>query len=473
MSDIHDEARRDSLEEEHVPLSSRIWLSGADASVAFIQAIISGGALTYYFTRVRGLDPSLAAIVWLIFGIWNMINDPLFGFISDSTKSELGRRIPYIRFGAPLIATFYILCWIDYPNSTQILMFLQLLIFLFFYDILYTAVATSLYIMPYEMAVSNKARGSIFIWKIFFSVFAIALPLMIIPIIQPGPGDDPTFYQFFHIIIGIIVGVVVFFSTFFYKEKHYHQAEERVPFIDSLKNTFRNREFIIFEVISFTIIYVQSGLMFGLFYYLDEFPIPAAPLFISLFGGVFIGIYLFIVKGTDFGVKKSMQIMTAIFSAGCFIILVFGRLLVFSAIGFVCVGMGIVGGFYLIPMMNGDVIDKDEDLTGQRREGMYAGVNSFVTKYAISIAQAAFIWVILSFGYNNALPQGEQSASAEAGILLGWMLIPGILLFICFVTLHWYQLEGDEWAETKEKLEKIHKEKEKEYLEKLGYKYVQ
>jgi len=39
------------------------------------------------------------------------------------------------------------------------------------FDTLYTAIATSVYIMPYEMAVSNQARSSIFLWKILFSVF--------------------------------------------------------------------------------------------------------------------------------------------------------------------------------------------------------------------------------------------------------------------------------------------------------------
>ena len=47
-----------TLTEEIVPLKSRVWVSAADASVALIQTIIGGGALTYYFTRVRGLELS-------------------------------------------------------------------------------------------------------------------------------------------------------------------------------------------------------------------------------------------------------------------------------------------------------------------------------------------------------------------------------------------------------------------------------
>ena len=98
-----------SLKEEIVPVKSRVWVSAADGGIAILQTMIGGGALTYYFTRVRLLDPALAGLVLLIFGIWNIINDPIFGYISDKTRNKLGRRIPYIRYGAPLIALSYIL----------------------------------------------------------------------------------------------------------------------------------------------------------------------------------------------------------------------------------------------------------------------------------------------------------------------------------------------------------------------------
>ncbi|TFG15827.1 MAG: MFS transporter [Promethearchaeota archaeon] len=466
------------LKEEFVPIKSRVMVSAADASVNFIQTIIAGGALTYYFVNVRGLSPIFAGIVWLIFGIWNAINDPIFGYISDRTRSELGRRIPYIRYGAPFIAASYIACWIEFPNFTTLsdesMLFLQLLIFLFFYDILYTAIATALYVMPFEMAVSNKARGSILVWKLFFSVFSIMLPLVLIPLLQPTTGEDTTFYQIFHVGIGIFVGFFIFISTFFYEEKHYKQEEPHVPFVESVKNTFKNKSFLIFEVVSFTIIYCSVGLMMGLLFYLDEFPEnPMLYLFAALFAGIPVGIYIFIGKQQKMGVKKTMQIMVLVFSFSCFIILIFGRLLIPTMIGFFGVGMGIVGGYFLIPLMNGDVIDKDEDMTGQRREGMYAAINSLITKYAASLAQAIFLFIIAYYGYNENLKAGEQSDLAKTGILLGWMLVPGILLFLSFITMRWYPLHGEEWVTTKLKLAEIHRKKEQEYLKKLGFKYVE
>ena len=148
-----------ALQEERVPLASRIWISLADASVAILQGLVAAGALTYYFVNIRGLSTGYTGIVWLLFGIWNAVNDPLFGYISDRTKSKLGRRIPYIRYGTPIFILAFALFWLDVPGvNSQVGLFLQMLLVLFVFDTLYTAIATSLYIMPYEVAISNKAR---------------------------------------------------------------------------------------------------------------------------------------------------------------------------------------------------------------------------------------------------------------------------------------------------------------------------
>ena len=460
------------LIEEIVPLKSRMWVSAADASVAFIQGALMIG-LSYYYLHIRGLSAIWIGIVWLIFGVWNAVNDPLFGHISDKTKTKLGRRIPYIRYGGPILGFLYVMCWIAFPGDTQMDLFFQMLITLFLYDALYTIVATALYIMPFEMALSNKARGSIFVWKLIFSVIATFVPLFLIPIIQPGTGDDPTFYILFHVMLGIFVGVIVFVSSFFYKERFYMVDEEKVPFLTSVKNTFKNKSFIVFEVISFTIIYVQAGLMLGLGFYIDEFETNMIFLFLGLGVGVIVGAIVFIGQQSKLGVKKSMMLMCAIFALGCYIILFFGHILALVLIGFVCVGMGVVGGFFLIPMMNGEVIDKDEDLTGTRREGMYAGVNSFVTKYAISLAQFVFLMIIAVYGYDATLRKGQQAPIVETGILIAWMLVPALMLTLCVIVMKLYPLHGTEWLQTKVKLAEIHKQKEKVFLEKHGIKFVE
>jgi GPH family glycoside/pentoside/hexuronide:cation symporter len=462
-------------QEEHVPLKSRIWISLADSSVAILQSLVAASALTYYFVKLRGLETGLAGVVWLMFGVWNAVNDPLLGYISDRTKSKLGRRLPYIRYGSPFLAVAFILMWLNIPGSdgNQTILFIQMLVGLFIYDTLYTSIATNIYIMPYEMAVSNKARSTIYIWKIIFMVLTIVVP-MVLERLKPDVGDAAGIISFrwMMVAIGLGMSLLVYISTYFYHEKNFTQDQEQPPFFSAIKECFTNRSFVVFETISFTIIFAQTALMQGIWLYFDEIPVEGLPLYISLAVGIVGGVVLWIKRRERWGIKTSTRIMTVVFAIGCLALLLGGHSVVPASIGFLCFGLGFAGGMYLIPLMNGDVVDFDEHKTGLRREGMYAGINSFITKPAISIAQWALLAIVTAFGYDQSLGQGAQSLMAQTGILVGWVAPTGVLLLLCFFALSFYPLNGEKWEEIKKQLATLHREKEKKYLEERGYKFV-
>ena len=445
--------------EEKVPLSSKLWLCSADCLCTTLCSLLTGGGMTYFFTKFLGLGEGLASTVWIIFAIWNALNDPLFGYISDRTKSKLGRRIPYIRYGSFLYALFFIITWVKWPlGGSQAALFAQMLTTLFLFDTLYTAIATSLYVMPYTMAVSNKARGNIFLMKIFFTLLAMGIPLVVFPLIKPEPGENPLQFQLIMTGIGIFSFLIIFLSTFFYKEKVQNESEEELGIIKSVTTCFKNRSFIIFEVLSFTVIFIQTILMQGVIYYFDEFSMPMAVAYGLLGAGAVFGVVLWSTKVKTWGVKNCTLIMCIIFAIGAAFMAVFGKNNIVAGVAFFTAGMGFAGGMFLIPLMNGDVIDYDESVTGIRREGMYAGVNSLITKPAISFANSAFIMIAGAFGYDTTLQSGLQSEWAKQGILVAWMAVPSALLIICAISLKFYPLAGEKWAETKRMIEEKHKD---------------
>ena len=94
------------------------------------------------------------------------------------------------------------------------------------------------------------------------------------------------------------------------------------------------------------------------------------------------------------------------------------------------------------------MIDYDEHLSGLRREGMYAGVNSFICKPAISIANALFPVMLLWFGYDSAIATADQTSLAKFGIRFSWLFLPAFLLTVCFICIRaFYPLAGEKWAE--------------------------
>jgi Na+/melibiose symporter-like transporter len=211
--------------------------------------------------------------------------------------------------------------------------------------------------------------------------------------------------------------------------------------------------------------------MQGVLYYFDEIEVSPLPMYLALGAGILLGIFFFIRARERLGLQLLLMIWTGAFPLGCFGLAFGGRILPLAVFSFLLVGVGFSGGMYLIPLMNGDVMDYDEHLTSLRREGMYAGINSFITKPAVSVAQAVFLWFLTRYGYDQTLAKGLQTASAETGILLGWGFVPGVLLLLCFVILLWYPLHGEKWETIKESLMIRHQEKEKRFLEKHSIKF--
>ncbi len=88
----------------------------------FGTSLITGtfaALLPIFYQDYLGLTARWIAIGAAIYAIWNAINDPLFGYITDSTRSKRGRRIPYMRFTAPFLALTFILVWFA-PQGTGI-----------------------------------------------------------------------------------------------------------------------------------------------------------------------------------------------------------------------------------------------------------------------------------------------------------------------------------------------------------------
>jgi GPH family glycoside/pentoside/hexuronide:cation symporter len=79
---------------------------GASVIIASLQFY-----MLFYYTDVVGINPAIAGSAMLVGKLtWDMINDGLFGYLIDRTKSRWGRRRPYLMFGSiPLGLSFWLL----------------------------------------------------------------------------------------------------------------------------------------------------------------------------------------------------------------------------------------------------------------------------------------------------------------------------------------------------------------------------
>ncbi len=93
------DAQRDILSEK-LDLKTKLAYGAGDLGPA-ITANISVFFLLVFFTNVAGIPAGLAGSILMIGKIWDGINDPVVGFLTDKTKSRRwGRRLPWMFYGA-------------------------------------------------------------------------------------------------------------------------------------------------------------------------------------------------------------------------------------------------------------------------------------------------------------------------------------------------------------------------------------
>jgi len=111
---------------------------------------------------------------------------------------------------------------------------------------------------------------------------------------------------------------------------------------------------------------------------------------------------------------------------------IYGILVFLSGIGF--------GATLAIPSaIQADVIDYDELLTGERREGQYIGLWSISKKFAAAVGVGAGLSILGLVGYT---PNAEQSAQVLLALRTLYALVPSLCNVIAFFIALAYPISG-------------------------------
>ena len=459
------------LTEESVPVKIKLNYSVGRLASDLLNGLVFGN-LTFFYQIKLGADAGLLAIGWLIFAFWNTANDPIVSYIVDNTRTKIGRRIPYIRYGSIFYGLTFIFCWFPIsPLDNEIGLFFNFLAALFLLDTMFTIVGVCFFSLPNEICVTAKQRASLGVYSAVVGFINLVLGLLIPIILLTGQeGIHPMFAPVI-IIIGLGCSLILFITSFGIKENMFAQLQEHEGFIEGLRLTLKNKPFWLFMIPAFLIGIVLPIFSTGILYYIDYIISGQTPIFVllAILIGIVLGMVLNLKKIAIWQPKKTMIINSLFIATGFNILFFVGSNAILAAIPLIIVGIGYAGGMVAIPVLMGDAIDNDELITGKRREAIYGGVNAIVTKPAISIANFIFLAVIAAFGF--VVPTGviqPQTDMALIGLLVAFCIIPALLLVLTAIGLRWYPLDGPEWLEKKKHILELHEEKEKEYRQSLS-----
>ncbi|MFC1464114.1 MAG: MFS transporter [Candidatus Brachytrichaceae bacterium NZ_4S206] len=416
---------------EKVPLLTKLAFGSGDIGPAVATAIMSF-FLLYFFTDVARLDPAAASVILLITKIWDAVNDPLIGLLSDRINTRWGRRRPWFLFGAiPFGLAFFLL--FQTPQLGDAGKFAYYLIVSLLLDTMFTVVNVPYTALTPELSRDYDERTSLNSYRFAFSITAGLIAAVTHPIIVDAVSansDVQTGYAVSALIWAIVCTLPFFFAFWGTYERHTPEEAESLPFVESLKWTLRNRAFRYaagIYLLSWLVVQTVSTLIVYYLTYWLRRPEITPLVLLAVQGSSLIWLFIWNAVSRRVGKKGTYFIgMSAWIATSLMLFAVQPDWPTWSVIALAALaGVGVAVA-YLIPWaMLPDVIELDELETGRRREGAFYGLFVLLQKLGLALGLFAVGQVLSATGYITPPPGTTAPITQPDSALLAIRLMMG------------------------------------------------
>lgn len=369
--------------------------------------------LTVFYSDVVGLAPAVISLIMLVARIWQAICDPVFGGIAENTRSKWGRYRPYILYGAPLLALFNCLTFLnlDIPDSAKAIWcavtYIACCTAYSFANGAVACIVNSLTSINTERVSANAVKG------VVSSVFGIIVSAVTMPLIMKfGGGNTNSANGYFYTALVFSIAAIPCFLICFKSTKEVISggSEKKVkenPVVmicSSFKNAFKDWNvawLMIAMIIYLTGIFGRLGVMAYYFIY-----VLAAPLGIAAFGtamtaGMLV-VNFYAPKLLNKIDKKYVGVLACLLQAGCCVVFYFMGEAKMASIVIAIVGF-IYGATNMVTLVSvslcGELIDDNWLRTGKRSDGVIVTAISFSTKIANAIGGSIGIVILGAVGF--------------------------------------------------------------------------
>jgi len=383
-------------------------------------------AFTYYVLQ-KGVTTTQWALMMLIYTFIDAIDNPVYGFLSDRTRSRWGRRRPWLTIGTPLL----ILGLIAFYNMPAFLagnsIFAYCMLFYILTGTLDSVLNANYAALFPELFPNDASRAKANALRQAFMLLGMIISIALTPVVTKMLG-----YGLTSILYGLLGGATILYMTFTCRERQPEPEETKPGLWKAIKDLLSNGKFWIagfvgaFYSATMTLVlasvpfYVEYGL--GLSSGQSTF-LLAAVMLIAI-GGVAVWAWL-VKKFTVMPVWRAALIVLAF----TFIPLYFASSLVTAIIFSAIVGFGFAGVITTMDLIGARIMDEDTAKYHLRREGIIANALGFMGRLSGLFTSAAYLLVSKIYLFQSGDNPGPHPDAAARFLMT---IVPPALMVISF-----------------------------------------
>lgn len=409
------------------------------------------GIIAFYIVDVKNLPTEWFATFWFFYTIYNAINNPMLGYMSDRTRSRWGRRIPYVLFGGlPYAAAFALLFTAPFDgkdNPLGLLIYFGAAIVV--WETCYTAFATGYYGLLPEMFGDYGERTDVAAKMNIFQTVALVLGAAMPPLLADILGWSGMATALAVIsVIAIYAGYPALF------ERSDLKTDTSFPFIQALKYTFANRSYLTAAGAQMMRFVATGTLQTGILFYL-KYSLKVDESLATVILGIAFVVAMFSLYpwrnwvANKLDSRRTLMLANAIMILGI-VPMGFSPNINFTYAASIILGIGLGGLILIGDVIMAEVVDEDEVKTGHQRAGMYFGMSGFLITLSGLVVSSVFGLIMPAFGYDTLLE--IQPPSVDLGFRI-FLTVPTSIGFLLAIFLLWlYPLHGKYLQEIKDTL---------------------
>jgi GPH family glycoside/pentoside/hexuronide:cation symporter len=380
-----------------------------------------------FYVGTLGLTTKEFALILLIYTFIDAIDNPVYGYFSDRTRTRWGRRRPWLVIGTPLL----VLCFIAFYSTPDFLAGKSLLAYCMLFYIL-TGTLDSVINANYgalfpELFRNDSSRAATNALRQAFQLVAMIISIAMTPIVTRAIG-----YQLTAILYGILGGVVILYMALTSREVQIHTDEQKPELWDSIKSLFMNRKFWIAgftnAFYSAAMALVLQSMPFFVRYTLKLSDSQSTFLFaaVLLIAIACVAVWARLVK--KYSLIPIWRVALATLMVA-FIPLYFADSLPTAIFGSALVGFGFAGVITTMDLVGAKIMDEDTQKHDIRREGIISNALGFMNRLNGLFTSLAFLLVSVLFGFESGQNPGPEPDNAARFLLT---VFPPVLMLISF-----------------------------------------